>query len=162
MQIGVETAKAVDQRRVFVVDEDEVTRAALQFMLHDEIETHELSSLEEAYAKGQGWLAPDVILLGVSMWLQQKLNPAPTDPTQQMIFAWMPWVFMFMLGNFAAGLVLYWITNNVVTFVQQYAIMRSHGAKPDVFGNIKSGFKRKKAAEARAAKAANAPGKPKK
>lgn len=67
MQIGVETAKAVDQRRVFVVDEDEITRAALQFMLHDEIETHELASLEEAYAKGQGWLAPDVILLGVSI-----------------------------------------------------------------------------------------------
>jgi len=67
MQIGVETAKAVDQRRVFVVDEDEITRAALQFMLHDEIETHELGSLEEAYDKGQGWLAPDVILLGVSI-----------------------------------------------------------------------------------------------
>ncbi len=44
MQIGVETAKAVDQRRVFVVDEDEITRAALQFMLHDEIETHELTN----------------------------------------------------------------------------------------------------------------------
>ncbi len=67
MQIGVETAKAVDQRRVFVVDEDEITRAALQFMLHDEIETHELGSLEDAYAKGQGWLEPDVILLGVSI-----------------------------------------------------------------------------------------------
>ena len=67
MQIGVETAKAVDQRRVFVVDEDEITRAALQFMLHDEIETHELASLKEAYDKGQGWLAPDVILLGVSI-----------------------------------------------------------------------------------------------
>lgn len=67
MQIGVETSKAVDQRRVFVVDEDEITRAALQFMLHDEIETHELASLEEAYAKGADWLVPDVILLGVSI-----------------------------------------------------------------------------------------------
>jgi DNA-binding NtrC family response regulator len=67
MQIGVETAKAVDQRRVFVVDEDEITRAALQFMLHDEIETHELGSLEEAFDKGQGWMLPDVILLGVSI-----------------------------------------------------------------------------------------------
>ena len=83
------------------------------------------------------------ILLGISMWLQQKLNPAPTDPTQQMIFAWMPWVFMFMLGGFASGLVVYWITNNVITFGQQYAIMRSHGHKPDLFGNIKSSFKRK-------------------
>ncbi len=67
MQIGVETAKAVDQRRVFVVDEDEIIRAALQFMLHDEIETHELASLEDAYDKGRGWLAPDVVLLGVSI-----------------------------------------------------------------------------------------------
>ena len=67
------------------------------------------------------------ILLGISMWLQQKLNPAPTDPTQAMIFAWMPWVFMFMLGRFASGLVLYWIANNTITFTQQYIIMRSHG-----------------------------------
>ena len=87
------------------------------------------------------------ILLGISMWLQQKLNPAPTDPTQQMIFAWMPWVFMFMLGNFASGLVLYWITNNTITFSQQYIIMRSHGFKPDVFDNIKKSFRRKKKVE---------------
>ena len=66
MQIGVETAKAVDQRRVFVVDSDEITRAALQFMLHDEIETHELASPEEAYRKGTDWLKPDLLLLGVS------------------------------------------------------------------------------------------------
>ena len=84
------------------------------------------------------------ILLGISMWLQQKLNPAPTDATQAMIFAWMPWVFMFMLGSFASGLVLYWITNNTITFTQQYLIMRSHGYKPDVFGNIRNSFKRKK------------------
>jgi YidC/Oxa1 family membrane protein insertase len=83
------------------------------------------------------------ILLGISMWLQQKLNPAPTDPTQQMIFAWMPWVFMFMLGSFASGLVLYWIANNTITFTQQYLIMRSQGYKPDVFGNIMRSFKRK-------------------
>ncbi len=76
------------------------------------------------------------IVLGISMWLQQKLNPAPTDATQKMIFAWMPWVFMFMLGSFASGLVLYWIANNTITFMQQYAIMRSQGFKPDLFGNI--------------------------
>ena len=82
------------------------------------------------------------LLLGVSMWLQQKLNPAPTDPTQAMIFAWLPWVFMFMLGGFASGLVVYWIANNTITFTQQYLIMRSQGYTPDVFGNIKTGFKR--------------------
>jgi DNA-binding response OmpR family regulator len=71
MQIGVETAKAVDQRRVFVVDEDDVTRAALQFMLHDEIETHELATPEEAYAKGVDWLRPHVVLLGAS-FLKQR------------------------------------------------------------------------------------------
>ena len=83
------------------------------------------------------------LLLGISMWLQQKLNPAPTDPTQQMIFAWMPWVFMFMLGSFASGLVVYWIANNTITFTQQYLIMRSQGYKPDLLGNIKGGFGRK-------------------
>ena len=67
MQIGVETSKAVDQRRVFVIDDDEIIRAALQFMLHDEIETHELASPEEAYEKGTGWLKPHVVLLGVSL-----------------------------------------------------------------------------------------------
>ena len=66
MQIGVETSKAVDQRRVFVADEDEINRAAPPFMLHDKIETHELASLEDAYEKGVDWLAPHVVLLGVS------------------------------------------------------------------------------------------------
>ena len=87
------------------------------------------------------------ILLGISMWLLLKMNPAPTDPTQKMIFAWMPWVFMFMLGSFASGLVIYWITNNVITFIQQYGIMRQHGYKPDVFGNIQSSFKKSKPEE---------------
>ena len=76
------------------------------------------------------------------MWLQQKLNPAPTDPTQQMIFAWMPWVFMFMLGSFASGLVVYWIANNVITFTQQYVIMRNHGYKPDILGQHPSAPRR--------------------
>ena len=104
------------------------------------------------------WAAPDPtsilalifigilpLLLGISMWLQQKLNPTPTDPTQAMIFAWMPWVFMFMLGGFASGLVVYWIANNTITFTQQYLIMLSHGSKPDLFGNIRSSFRRKPA-----------------
>ena len=98
------------------------------------------------------------LLLGISMWLQQKLNPAPPDPTQAMIFAWMPWVFMFMLGGFASGLVVYWIANNTITFIQQYLIMRSHGYTPDVFGNIKASFKKDKPAEApKAANEAKAP-----
>ena len=85
------------------------------------------------------------VLMGVSTWMQQKLNPAPTDKTQAMVFAWMPWMFMFLLGSFASGLVIYWVANNIITFVQQYAIMRSQGVKPDVFGNIIAGFRRNKA-----------------
>ena len=81
------------------------------------------------------------ILMGVTMWLQQKLNPAPTDKTQAMIFAWMPWIFMFMLGSFASGLVIYWVANNTITFIQQYTIMRTQGVKPDVLGNIFSNLK---------------------
>ncbi len=96
------------------------------------------------------------ILLGITMWLQQKLNPTPADATQAAIFAWMPWIFMFMLGSFASGLVVYWITNNIITFTQQYAIMRSHGHKPDIFGNIKASFAKKPAVVA-----ANANAKPK-
>ncbi len=105
------------------------------------------------------WAAPDhtsalaiislgvlPILLGISMWFQQKLNPAPPDPAQAQIFAWMPWIFMFMLGSFASGLVLYWIANNTITFLQQYTIMSMHGKRPDLFGNIREGFQRKKPA----------------
>lgn len=71
MQIGVESSKAVDQRRVFVIEEDEILRAAMQFMLHDEIETHELTSPEEAFDKGTDWLAPSLVLLGIS-FLKQR------------------------------------------------------------------------------------------
>ena len=85
------------------------------------------------------------LLLGITMWLQQKLNPAPADPTQAMIFAWLPWVFMFMLGRFASGLLVYWIANNTLTFSQQYLIMRSQGYKPDIFGNISKSLRRKDA-----------------
>ena len=84
------------------------------------------------------------ILMGVTMWLQQKLNPSPTDKTQAMIFAWMPWVFMFMLGQFSSGLVIYWVANNTITFIQQYLIMTTQGVKPDIFGNILKSFKKSK------------------
>jgi DNA-binding response OmpR family regulator len=66
MQIGVDSDRAVDNRRVFVVENDEITCAALQFMLHDEIETHEIPSLAAAYAKAVDW-KPDLILLGIGI-----------------------------------------------------------------------------------------------
>ena len=60
------------------------------------------------------------ILLGITMWLQFKLNPAPMDPVQQQIFAIMPWVMMFVMAPFAAGLLLYWISSNILTIAQQW------------------------------------------
>jgi YidC/Oxa1 family membrane protein insertase len=59
------------------------------------------------------------ILLGITMWLQFKLNPPATDPVQRQMFAIMPWVLMFVMAPFAAGLQLYWTVNNILTILQQ-------------------------------------------
>ena len=64
------------------------------------------------------------ILMGLSMFLQQKLNPQPVDKVQAKIFMFLPLVFTFVLGGFAAGLVIYWTTNNVLSMAQQYVIQR--------------------------------------
>ena len=55
------------------------------------------------------------ILVGATQWLSMKLNPQPMDPAQAQIFALMPWFLVFVMAPFAAGLQLYWITNNVLT-----------------------------------------------
>jgi YidC/Oxa1 family membrane protein insertase len=65
--------------------------------------------------------------MGVTMYLQQKLNPQPTDPVQARVFQFLPILFTFMLGNFAAGLVIYWAWSNTLSIAQQYTIMRRHG-----------------------------------
>jgi YidC/Oxa1 family membrane protein insertase len=83
------------------------------------------------------------ILMGITMWVQMKLNPAPPDPTQAMIFNWMPIMFTFMLASFPAGLVIYWAWNNLLSVVQQSVIMRKHGAKIELFDNIKTMFVKK-------------------
>jgi YidC/Oxa1 family membrane protein insertase len=80
------------------------------------------------------------LIMGVTMWVQMKLNPAPPDPTQKMIFDWMPLIFTFMLANFPAGLVIYWAWNNSLSVLQQSVIMRKHGAKIELFDNIKALF----------------------
>jgi YidC/Oxa1 family membrane protein insertase len=82
--------------------------------------------------------------MGVTMWVQMKLNPSPPDPTQAMIFNWMPVVFTFMLGTFPAGLVIYWAWNNTLSVTQQSIIMKKHGAKIELFDNIKGLFGGKK------------------
>ena len=69
------------------------------------------------------------IFMGFTMWLQQKLNPAPTDPTQAKIFKFLPFVFTFILAGFAAGLVLYWSVNNILSISQQWIIQRKILAK---------------------------------
>jgi len=69
------------------------------------------------------------ILMGVSMWMQQRLNPAPTDPVQEKVFMWMPVFFTFLLGTFPAGLVIYWTVNNVLSIIQQAIIMKREGAE---------------------------------
>ena len=68
------------------------------------------------------------ILLGVTMWLQQKLSPAQMDPVQQQVFALMPWLFMFFMAPFAAGLQLYWTINNLVSIAQQLYMNRKYPA----------------------------------
>ena len=83
------------------------------------------------------------IIMGITMWVQMKLNPAPPDPTQAMIFNWMPLLFTFMLASFPAGLVIYWAWNNLLSVVQQSVIMRKHGAKIELFDNIKTMFVKK-------------------
>ena len=67
------------------------------------------------------------ILLGITMWLQFKLNPQQMDPTQQQIFALMPWVMMFIMAPFASGLQLYWVTSNLLTIAQQWHLYRKFG-----------------------------------
>jgi YidC/Oxa1 family membrane protein insertase len=85
------------------------------------------------------------IIMGITMWFQMKLNPTPPDPTQQMIFAWMPLIFTFMLAGFPAGLVIYWAWNNTLSVLQQSFIMRRNGVKVELFDNIRATFASKKA-----------------
>ncbi|NBN64632.1 membrane protein insertase YidC [Pannonibacter tanglangensis] len=84
------------------------------------------------------------LIMGVTMFVQMKMNPAPTDPAQQIIFNWMPVLFTFMLASFPAGLVIYWAWNNSLSIAQQYVIMRRQGVKVELWDNLSTTFKRKK------------------
>ena len=77
------------------------------------------------------------ILMGITMWLQMRLNPTPADPIQASMFNWMPVMFTFMLGTFPVGLVIYWTWSNILSVLQQSYIMKKHGTELDFFGNIK-------------------------
>jgi len=82
------------------------------------------------------------IIMGITMWVQMKLNPAPPDPIQQKIFTWMPVFFTFLLASFPAGLVIYWAWNNFLSVLQQAAIMKGQGVEIPLLENL--GFKNNK------------------
>jgi len=69
------------------------------------------------------------IIMGLTMWLQQRLNPQPTDPIQAKVFMYLPFIFTFLLASFSAGLVIYWAWNNALSIAQQWVIMRKMGVK---------------------------------
>jgi len=82
------------------------------------------------------WTPPQIlaigiwpIIMGVTMFIQQKLNPPPPDPMQAKIFMFLPIMFTFMLARFPAGLVIYWAWNNALSVLQQYVIMRKAGVQ---------------------------------
>lgn len=85
------------------------------------------------------------IIMGITMFIQMKMNPEPPDPVQKMMFTWMPVFFTFLLGSFPAGLVIYWSWNNLLSVIQQGYIMRKHGVKIELFDNLKGMFGKKPA-----------------
>ncbi len=87
------------------------------------------------------------ILMGITMFVQMKMNPEPTDPVQKAVFTWMPLLFTFLLASFPAGLVIYWAWNNFLSVLQQGFIMRRHGVKIELWDNIRKLFVRKAPAE---------------
>ncbi len=88
------------------------------------------------------------IIMGITMFVQMKMNPEPTDPAQKLIFTWMPVFFTFLLGTFPAGLVIYWSWNNLLSVMQQGYIMRKNGVKIELWDNIRGLFTKKTAAPA--------------
>jgi YidC/Oxa1 family membrane protein insertase len=85
------------------------------------------------------------LIMGVSMFIQMKMNPEPTDPVQKQMFTWMPVLFTFMLGTFPAGLVIYWTWNNTLSVTQQYFIMKRAGVKVELWDNLTGLLSGKKA-----------------
>jgi YidC/Oxa1 family membrane protein insertase len=77
------------------------------------------------------------VLMGITQWVQTKLNPAPADPVQARMFAFMPLIFTFMFATFPSGLVIYYTWNNLLTVAQQYVIMRRQGADVHLVDNLK-------------------------
>ncbi|MGX9146692.1 membrane protein insertase YidC [Mesorhizobium sp. 128a] len=83
------------------------------------------------------------VVMGITMFLQMRMNPTPPDPTQAQIFTWMPVIFTFMMGSFPAGLVIYWAWNNTLSILQQGVIMKRQGAKIELWDNLAALFRKK-------------------
>jgi YidC/Oxa1 family membrane protein insertase len=83
------------------------------------------------------------LMMGITMFLQMQMNPAPPDPTQAAIFKWMPIMFTFMMATFPAGLIIYWAWNNTLSILQQGYIMKRNGAKIELWDNLVGLFKKK-------------------
>ncbi|ESZ61227.1 membrane protein insertase YidC [Mesorhizobium sp. M0317] len=83
------------------------------------------------------------VVMGITMFLQMRMNPTPPDPTQAQIFTWMPVIFTFMMGSFPAGLVIYWAWNNTLSILQQGVIMKRQGAKIELWDNLTALFRKK-------------------
>lgn len=77
------------------------------------------------------------ILMGITQFVQTKLNPAPADPVQAKMFLFMPLIFTFMLATFPAGLVIYWTWNNLLSIAQQIIMMKRTGTPIEIFDNFK-------------------------
>jgi YidC/Oxa1 family membrane protein insertase len=96
------------------------------------------------------WSVPAILLIGVwpiimgiTMFVQMKMNPEPTDPIQKTMFTWMPVFFTYLLASFPAGLVIYWSWNNLLSVTQQYYIMRRQGVKVELWDNLRGLFGKK-------------------
>ncbi len=85
------------------------------------------------------------LIMGVTMFLQMKMNPEPPDPVQKAMFSYMPLIFTFMLASFPAGLVIYWAWNNALSVTQQYVIMRRNGVKVELWDNLRGMLAKKPA-----------------
>jgi YidC/Oxa1 family membrane protein insertase len=89
------------------------------------------------------WHPPEMLMIGIwplimgcTMFMQMRLNPAPPDPVQQKVFAWMPLFFTFLLARFPAGLVIYWAWNNTLSVIQQSVIMSRQGVEIPLLENL--------------------------
>ncbi|GAA5108359.1 membrane protein insertase YidC [Bartonella jaculi] len=95
------------------------------------------------------------LIMGITMFLQMRMNPAPQDQTQAMIFTWMPVIFTFMLASFPVGLVIYWAWNNILSMIQQGIMMKRQGVKIELFDNLKAMWRKSPKKEAHANKEAH-------